>query len=418
MNTIALVTAKDLYSHQPQHHPSPPSCWEEDESSIDFSTLDADQFPHKKPMYNDCSHADTLSTAGESSSWASFTCECHNNECSCTSDNSTAANGDNDDDDSESSLTLDDLKAFFVEDQVGIFNPTRDDIPPPKARTDYKGDSQNSFTLDDLALDFEEEEEEGEGNDSLGCLLAAPSSRRASQRKKRKSSLLVLQQQPKGILKNGTNNTRRSSSLTMLMMEDSSLFQLSGGLGSSDDEESSMDGWGLMQQSFGAGDDALDCDWLAMPEKRVTFSSVVVHSHPVVVGDNPSVTEGVPLMLDWKAEETSTFDSLEDYEEEKAAQPSAANTSVRKLEAEERMFRLLSAGASLQDIQKAELLVNKTRQEREDTRQSNLLLVHRTNFWKAIKQEESEQEEGEPHLLGPSSGRRKKTLLSSKNVLL
>jgi len=174
---------------------------------------------------------------------------------------------------------------------------------------------------------------------------------------------------------------------------------------------------GLMQQSFGA-EEALDFNLQALQEKRVVFSSVVVHLHPVVVGDNPSVTEGVPLMLDWKAQESTTYESVDDYEE-KTAKPSPALTTVRKLEAEERMFRLLNVGASLQDIQRAEALVNNTRQEREATRQSDLLLGHRTNFWKAIRQEEQEQEEREPELLGPPQpcrGGRKKSL--NKEVLL
>ena len=435
------------------------------EQSIDFSkTAEAMINNHKHHHTNHCSAADTVSTAGESSSWGSSACCEYSYDDELSLEDLVAAAASSSSRSAplheaapseleqevtaelESSLTLADIETFFLEDQV---DPHR--TPPPKARTVFEGDSQNSFTLDDLAKDDEDDET---------CL--GPSRRRS----RRRSSQQRQQQQQqgnerkplKGILKNGSRTTaspqqhqqsaqqqetRRS---TLLMMEDSAFLDLNTGsledFDFGDDsndsnhnrneshlEASHGNGWSLLQQSFSADCAALDFDYwqdqqqqsaasaLVLEEeeedKHVTFSTVHVHYHVCVVGDNPSVSEGVPLSLAWEAVQSITFASLEAYEQHHREQkqekhkktpptlhkgkttPTSpappprfqhppclqrhrstqmARTAPRRLDAEERMFLLLAAGVSLADIQHAERLANRTRDEREATKQQHLLL--------------------------------------------
>lgn len=47
---------------------------------------------------------------------------------------------------------------------------------------------------------------------------------------------------------------------------------------------------------------------------RLSFSSISVRVYPVLIGDNPSVTQGVPLTIGWEHKEEEFFDNVEDYE--------------------------------------------------------------------------------------------------------
>ena len=47
--------------------------------------------------------------------------------------------------------------------------------------------------------------------------------------------------------------------------------------------------------------------------KGVSFSSVHIHEHPIVLGDNPSCSSGPPVSLGWEAE-TSLKCSIDEYE--------------------------------------------------------------------------------------------------------
>lgn len=49
-------------------------------------------------------------------------------------------------------------------------------------------------------------------------------------------------------------------------------------------------------------------------ESRLSFSSISVRVYPVLIGDNPSVTQGVPLTIGWEHKEEEFFDNVEDYE--------------------------------------------------------------------------------------------------------
>ena len=55
-------------------------------------------------------------------------------------------------------------------------------------------------------------------------------------------------------------------------------------------------------------------------ESKLSFSSISVRVYPVLIGDNPSVTQGVPLTIGWKPHKEENFD-LEDYESSHRAEP-------------------------------------------------------------------------------------------------
>jgi hypothetical protein len=49
-------------------------------------------------------------------------------------------------------------------------------------------------------------------------------------------------------------------------------------------------------------------------EKSVTFTTVEIHEHAVIMGDNPSTTHGPPLEVDWVEQAHYSLD-LDEYEE-------------------------------------------------------------------------------------------------------
>jgi hypothetical protein len=53
------------------------------------------------------------------------------------------------------------------------------------------------------------------------------------------------------------------------------------------------------------------------PERRsVNFSTIEVRSHPMIMGDNPSVSSGPPVTIDWEHQDVELFD-VSAYEESK-----------------------------------------------------------------------------------------------------
>ena len=42
--------------------------------------------------------------------------------------------------------------------------------------------------------------------------------------------------------------------------------------------------------------------------RNVLFDTITVHEHAYALGDNPSVSEGAPLTIEWEAQHSVTFD--------------------------------------------------------------------------------------------------------------
>ena len=95
----------------------------------------------------------------------------------------------------------------------------------------------------------------------------------------------------------------------------------------------------------------------------VTFSSVTIRTYAHCVGDNPSVSLGVPLSLSWKvlAEETATIEAYDPVHPQGAREQDLAIPAVER----ERIVR--SAGYGTEDIRNAVRIVNAIKMEREKT---------------------------------------------------
>ena len=65
-------------------------------------------------------------------------------------------------------------------------------------------------------------------------------------------------------------------------------------------------------------------------EKRVAFSTVSVHLHPMTLGDNPSVSEGIPVQISWKATESFTR-PLDEHEKEEGRRRPGPPRTVEEL---------------------------------------------------------------------------------------
>jgi hypothetical protein len=55
----------------------------------------------------------------------------------------------------------------------------------------------------------------------------------------------------------------------------------------------------------------------ATTPKQVHFGSLTISSHEIILGDNPAVSMGLPLTIDWTAFEEVTVASVMDYEEQR-----------------------------------------------------------------------------------------------------
>ncbi|CAB9496983.1 expressed unknown protein [Seminavis robusta] len=97
--------------------------------------------------------------------------------------------------------------------------------------------------------------------------------------------------------------------------------------------------------------------------RSVTFSEVRVRTYAQCVGDNPAVTLGVPLSLNWQVvkEETSTVDAYD------PVHPQGLREEELAIPAAEREQLVRKSGSCTEDIRKAVRAVNSTKMEREKT---------------------------------------------------
>jgi hypothetical protein len=98
-------------------------------------------------------------------------------------------------------------------------------------------------------------------------------------------------------------------------------------------------------------------------ELSVSFSDVEVRSHEMILGDNPAVSKGPPLTIDWDAFET-TMCSVDNYED--VREPTVRNYSEMKMPAPVR-FELLSRTTATKDIFKRTREANELKKKRLET---------------------------------------------------
>jgi hypothetical protein len=100
---------------------------------------------------------------------------------------------------------------------------------------------------------------------------------------------------------------------------------------------------------------------------RITFSTVKVHHHDLICGDNPSVSDGVPLQLDWNKNDSQIFD-IDTYEK-----ITAAEKQVRRLSALERAATAGDNGSKsfLEEVEEEVLSIQNSRQLSMKSTKSN-----------------------------------------------
>ena len=120
-------------------------------------------------------------------------------------------------------------------------------------------------------------------------------------------------------------------------------------------------------------------------ELSVSFSDVEVRSHEIILGDNPAVSKGPPLTIDWDAFK-STMCSVDKYEqdvreptncnythEQDVREPTNCNYTYHEIAHEMKMpspvrFDLLSRTTPIKDIAKRMREANEVKKKRAETR--------------------------------------------------
>lgn len=100
---------------------------------------------------------------------------------------------------------------------------------------------------------------------------------------------------------------------------------------------------------------------------RVDFSTVVIREYPVTLGDNPGVSAGPALTIDWEPQDEVQI-SLSDYESSRPPRRNYVEMSIPK---DIRMQMLVGSGHTRQEIQVA---VKKSNIGRINRRKTNAML--------------------------------------------
>jgi hypothetical protein len=104
-------------------------------------------------------------------------------------------------------------------------------------------------------------------------------------------------------------------------------------------------------------------------KKAVTFGSLTIHEHPVILGDNPSVSSGSPLTISWESQ-ASLRSSVDEYE---ASRPARRTKDTMLVPRSMREDWLRSAGYARSDFTEMNMKILKSKKERAASAKVNLL---------------------------------------------
>ena len=91
------------------------------------------------------------------------------------------------------------------------------------------------------------------------------------------------------------------------------------------------------------------------PMKRVGFNYIEVKEYPIILGDNPSISDGIPVTIGWKPQKTIMLE-LEYFE---LYRPDRKPPKEMKLSSEDRTYLVLMSGSTLQEIGRASMAAKK-----------------------------------------------------------
>lgn len=101
----------------------------------------------------------------------------------------------------------------------------------------------------------------------------------------------------------------------------------------------------------------------AANKNSVTFGLIVVREYKMTLGDNPSVSYGAPVQLDWEYQEQDSQD-LEEYEKSRTSRRHLRHLVLNHYQ---RMEILEAAGFSHGDIRRAQAEMNRLKRQRAQT---------------------------------------------------
>jgi hypothetical protein len=97
-------------------------------------------------------------------------------------------------------------------------------------------------------------------------------------------------------------------------------------------------------------------------KRNVGFQSIEIREHRIELGDNPAVSDGVPLTLGWKVLRLTKFD-IDTHEIRKAGR----KTRGLRIPADLRAFILLQEGHSINEFVTTTIEINEIKQARKES---------------------------------------------------
>ncbi|KAG7370153.1 hypothetical protein IV203_027899 [Nitzschia inconspicua] len=116
-------------------------------------------------------------------------------------------------------------------------------------------------------------------------------------------------------------------------------------------------------------------------QKKVHFNRIVITEFPIILGDNPAVTSGAPITIDWHPQGERVY-SVDSYEE---CKPARRRRRKLLISVSHRAILLLAAGYSIDDIADASINAQQIKFSRQESmnasqyRERVSLLMENTN---------------------------------------
>lgn len=122
----------------------------------------------------------------------------------------------------------------------------------------------------------------------------------------------------------------------------------------------------MKKQSIGGGDDVVEKENNNSNNKSVRFSIVEIRDYNLCLGDNPSVSRGVPISLDWDYD-TEHSHEFEEYESDRIVDRRTAPNEMKRPSLQ-RVQLLKGLGYSRNEINEQAKCIHRIQEQRLNTR--------------------------------------------------
>jgi hypothetical protein len=114
------------------------------------------------------------------------------------------------------------------------------------------------------------------------------------------------------------------------------------------------------EEQLSPKEDIIPRAWRIMKTKSVSFGNIEVREYPMVLGDNPSCRDGLPVSLGWEYAQLFLMD-VDDYEDDRPRRRCLGDLVLSWMDRRQ----ILKQVASIQDLSAAITKVQKTQLQRE-----------------------------------------------------